>query len=227
MDLSTHKSFFQTDGFSNPQQSNDSNDKNCYLYKLHGSLNWIPHNGKIYQRESEEKVTEGTNFVIYPTLSPKNYEGDPYKTMWKKFQERIKKTDVFIVIGCSFRDELVNSEFRKFLRRDKTKMFVISLDDINTHEAFSDEKFTYNSLNVDHIQNNIQQYQELCNLLSRSNIISDELEVILQECLPGFYDTDDKVYNLVGRLEDVDGLDLLNTLQTILYIQFMAKNQSL
>ena len=221
-DDATRKLIFQSNILFNPQQNNTTNTKNCYLYKLHGSLNWITHEGQIRQRETDESFADGSNFVIYPTRSSKDddYKQEPYATMLAKFKERIEKTDVFIVIGYSFRDESINKEFQKFLRRKKTKMFVISPHaKIDTSNGLGTEEFAHISLNLTDPsqQEHIHEYDVLRTIEYDSNDVSElnELKVVLQSCLPDFCGANNKVYNLIGKLEDANALHLLPVLPLV------------
>lgn len=231
-DGSIRRMIFKPNIFSDSRQnSNRSNSKKCYLYKLHGSLNWaVDNNGNIIQYESEEKDENESNFVIYPTLLSKNNvrKNEPYKTIWKKFQERIRKTDIFIVIGYSFRDDHINTEFKKFLRRSKTKLFVISPTAENdTSEKFNSEEFNHTSLNVNDPKQRemIQLYHNLCNSWNKSDILErDKLKMELQEIMPDFYDYGIKIYNLVNTIEDVNNFELFDMLRIIFQIQSDAKN---
>ena len=221
-DNATHKLIFQSNILFNPQQNNTINTKNCYLYKLHGSLNWITHEGQIRQRETDESFADGSNFVIYPTRSSKDddYKQEPYATMLAKFKERIEKTDVFIVIGYSFRDESINKEFQNFLRRNKTKMFVISPHaKIDTSTGLGTEEFAHINLDLTNSsqQEHIREYDFLCTVDYEGNNISEvkEVKAALETYLPNFCDANNKVYNLIGKLEDANALHLLPVLPLV------------
>ena len=218
-DDSTSKLFFDPTTFSRPPQNNNQ-DTRCYLYKLHGSLNWVSHGDKIRQRETDESFAGEDNVIIYPTLSSKdkNYNREPYKTMQSKFKARVKKTDVFIVIGYSFRDESINKEFKNFLRRDKTKMIVISPSaEDDTAEGLGSEEFAQCNLKPDpSLRGAIQQYKEKCSILYDDPMDSGlpALETILKNYLPDF-DPNSRVYNVICVLEVIDCIDLLRTLHGI------------
>ena len=226
-DSSTRKLFFQPDVFSNtPQNKSSSNDKNCYLYKLHGSLNWVAYGDKIRQREEgEERVADGTNFVIYPTLSPKDnyHQHDPYATIWKKFEERINETDVFVVIGYSFRDSHINNKFKTFLRREKTKMFVISPNATNdTSAGLGNEEFTYSNFNftdpkhapwIDELQDLYNEYAYEDSIDLNDETFEKHLKSGLSEWSGTNIDTN--VYNLIGKIEEVNESYILAIIPTI------------
>ena len=211
------KLFFDPNSFSNSLQRGNQNTKRCYLYKLHGSLNWVSHKERIRQRETDESIDGENNLVIYPTLSSKenDYNREPYKTMLSKFKERVEKTRLFIVIGYSFRDKLINDEFKKFLRRKYTMMFVVSPSaDLDTANGLG-KKFDQVSLepsDPSHMDA-IQQYRESPNTSHGGTTISgsSKLKTIQPKRLPAFSPSY-KVYNLVCTLEVANNLDLLRIL---------------
>lgn len=229
------KLFFQSDSFSDPNQNNSSTgDQNCYLYKLHGSLNWVPYDARIRQRDSEEQVADGANFVIYPTLSPKDadYEREPFKTMWKKFQERIATSDVFIVIGYSFRDESINKEFQKFLRRTSdTKMFVISPHaSEDTSMGLGSETFIHNNLPVsdsatkERIFQCMEEYRTWRDSADYPDV--SKLMDALRPSLPLICGKDNpQINNWIGTLEDVSELGLASMISHICKIQKTVLSQ--
>jgi hypothetical protein len=103
-----------------------------YLYKLHGSTDWKRHKKHRIVATGEEGPSSDKNYIepmlVYPTLSPKDGRGvKPYKTIREKFKEQLmKRTDVCIVIGFSFRDEHINSIFSKFLKLGTKTLIVVS-----------------------------------------------------------------------------------------------------
>jgi len=60
------------------------------------------------------------NVIIAPTLSPKTASQiEPYKSILEKFIERLDNSDVCIVIGTSFRDEILAKKFVDFIEKGK------------------------------------------------------------------------------------------------------------
>lgn len=97
-----------------------------FLYKIHGSLNWKKHTKygierTTYERKPAEDSNYDEDFLIYPTLSPKDEaEGkEPYNTILDKFDETLKALDACIVIGFSFRDGHINEKFAEFVNAGK------------------------------------------------------------------------------------------------------------
>ena len=110
------------------------------VYKLHGSLNWKKDSNDIIRNDFEQQLpNESQNLLIYPTLDPKNgLDEEPYTSINKKFENQIHKTDVFVVIGYSFRDSHINTVFSDFLGLGKT-LIVISptaSKDIGSYDNF-------------------------------------------------------------------------------------------
>ena len=115
---------------SNVSEHNDLGSKHpIFLYKLHGSLNWVKGDDGRIQRISVETKLDlpNENLLIYPTLSPKeDADTEPYLTLFKKFETNMEKADMLIVIGSSFRDrEITNKISEQFVDRKK-KLIILS-----------------------------------------------------------------------------------------------------
>jgi hypothetical protein len=110
----------------------DKGEVPVYLYKLHGSLDWKRHKQYGILATGEEGPSSDSNYIeqmlVYPTLSPKDgQEVEPYKTIREKFKEELmKRTDVCIVIGFSFRDEHIKSILSDFLKLGTKTLIVVS-----------------------------------------------------------------------------------------------------
>ena len=209
LDQDTQKNLFDQLNF---KPNNDtSKNTTCYLYKLHGSLNWIPCdlNGddKICRRELEEY--QDNNFVIYPTLGKKDeYYNEPYSFLMKKFKERIDNSDMFIVIGYSFRDDVINEQFKKFLNKDHTKIFVISpTAEDDTLRICEDE----NKLVSFHYENGTRHiYDKIILPIHKANTGNtfdpQKIKTFIETAMPSFFDEKIKVINSVVRLEDAGSM---------------------
>jgi hypothetical protein len=128
------------DGFRNEKNRFVWKDNNFYLpselnpetdivlLKLHGSLNWRETSDKVILREEQESRPSDKNYqssLIYPTLSPKNFENEePYKTLLKEFTNNLEKADICIVIGYSFRDSTFCKMLKSFVLSDKLLVVV-------------------------------------------------------------------------------------------------------
>ncbi len=122
-DKSATKNFFNSDSFDT--NSNDGKTQ-VNIYKLHGSLNWKKVDGKIIRQEGEEQnQNESENILIYPTLNPKNgLDEEPHKAIYSKFKAHIENTNIFVVIGYSFRDKPINDIFKKFVELGKILIII-------------------------------------------------------------------------------------------------------
>ena len=103
-----------------------------YLYKIHGSINWIEDNElnsntyfKI--RELVEPNIEANNVLIYPTPLKQNKSlGSPYVDLFREFQHKmLEPNTVLFVIGYSFSDEHVNDIIYRALATNSTMNLVI------------------------------------------------------------------------------------------------------
>jgi hypothetical protein len=102
------------------------------LYKLHGSLNWRKTtDGRIEQVKPEEQIGIGgeasytENLLVYPGGKAEP-TSEPFRWLYEAFKNKMKGASSCIVIGFSFRDEYLDVDFLDFLKREKTKLIVIS-----------------------------------------------------------------------------------------------------
>jgi len=93
-------------------------DNYLYLYKLHGSVNWVEdtETNKLFsirelQTSSFDALKEHQNIMIYPSPLKHNASlGSPYSDLFRGFQTRImKEQTVLITFGYSFSDEHINN----------------------------------------------------------------------------------------------------------------------
>lgn len=131
----------------------NDNGTDVFLYKIHGSLNWKKHTKygierTTYERKPAADSNYDEDFLIYPTLSPKNEaeSKEPYNIILDRFDESLKFLDVCIVIGFSFRDEHINQKFADFVNVGK-KLIVIGPNAVTDfrinvlgHEPTEEEK---------------------------------------------------------------------------------------
>lgn len=123
-----------------------------YLYKIHGSVNWIEDNS--YDNESFFTIKElplkndskDASVLIYPTPLKQNKSlGAPYVDLFREFQHKLLETNtVLFVIGYSFGDEHVNDIIYRALATNSTMNLVILNDiDDNTIIAHIDDPRIY------------------------------------------------------------------------------------
>ncbi len=108
-----------------------------YLYKIHGSVNWI------YDEESQNsffnimevnKLSDddmGKGVIIYPTPTKQNKSlGAPYVDLFREFQHKLlEHNTVLFVIGYSFSDQHVNDIIYRALATNTT-INVVVINDI-------------------------------------------------------------------------------------------------
>ncbi|EKD56527.1 MAG: hypothetical protein ACD_58C00158G0002 [uncultured bacterium] len=120
-------------------------DNFIYLYKLHGSINWIEseeqnHLFNVREVQDLDKVL-GTR-MIYPTpMKHMATLASPYSDLFREFQKKIMQDKtVLVVVGYSFSDEHINNliyqaltipTFRLVVFQDETKEKIKQLKDLN------------------------------------------------------------------------------------------------
>lgn len=105
---------FAWHGFSESDYKTD--DECLYLYKIHGSLNWIEVDDRIERLSVERHNETIKKFLVYPNRYGKsNIETPPFNHIFEEFERIMNGVDVLIVIGCSFRDKHVANIIRKMV----------------------------------------------------------------------------------------------------------------
>ncbi|GHV27230.1 SIR2 family protein [Bacteroidia bacterium] len=92
-------------------------DNFFYLYKIHGSVNWIEAEGenKLFKvKEIQEPKFENLQdkeIMIYPTPLKYNASfGSPYSDLFREFQRKLMiNNNILVTIGYSFNDEHINN----------------------------------------------------------------------------------------------------------------------
>ena len=110
-----------------------------YLYKIHGSVNWIEDESATNESFFSIKElplrndSKSSNVLIYPTPLKQNKSlGAPYVDLFREFQHKLlEPNSVLFVIGYSFSDEHVNDIIYRALATNSTMNLVI----INQIEA--------------------------------------------------------------------------------------------
>lgn len=93
------------------------------LFKLHGSLNWRETSDGLFECLSAEDKCQGgkrykRNVLIYPTQKGLESE-EPFLTMHAHFRDASASSKIFLVIGFSFRDEIINRIFLEHLSKSQ------------------------------------------------------------------------------------------------------------
>jgi len=110
-------------------------DNFIYLYKLHGSVNWIEDEGEkqLFKiREIQEPKLDETSVMIYPTPVKQNASfGSPYSDLFREFQKKLmKNNNVLITIGYSFSDEHINNLIYQALTIPTFRLVIIGNKDL-------------------------------------------------------------------------------------------------
>lgn len=93
-------------------------DNFFYLYKIHGSINWIQdeEKSKLFkvreiQETSSDNLKNMDTVMIHPTPLKHNASlGSPYSDLFREFQKRLmQNNNVLVTIGYSFSDEHINN----------------------------------------------------------------------------------------------------------------------
>ena len=89
-------------------------DNFIYLYKLHGSVNWIEDDNPSHMfkiREIQNPKKEDSAVMIYPTPVKQNASfGSPYSDLFREFQKKLmQQNNILITLGYSFSDEHINN----------------------------------------------------------------------------------------------------------------------
>jgi hypothetical protein len=115
-------------------------DSFIYLFKIHGSVNWIEvqESDKLFkikelQNSEFEFLKSQKNLMIYPSPIKQNASlGTPYSDLFREFQKRIAQNQsVLITMGYSFADEHVNNLIYQALTIPTFRLVVFS--DIGAH----------------------------------------------------------------------------------------------
>ena len=125
-------------------------DNFIYLYKIHGSVNWIEDDStmnKLFkireiQDVSFDSLKDKETIMIYPSPTKQNASlGSPYSDLFREFQKKLmQNNNVLITMGYSFSDEHINNliyqaftipSFRliSFVEKNDNINKLISLDD--------------------------------------------------------------------------------------------------
>ena len=93
-------------------------DNFFYLYKLHGSINWVEDtdDSKLFKvREIQDAnfdaLKSRSNIMVHPTpLKQTASLGSPYSDLFREFQKKLmQNNNVLVTIGYSFSDEHINN----------------------------------------------------------------------------------------------------------------------
>lgn len=93
-------------------------DNFFYLYKIHGSVNWVEADGenklfkvKEIQEPTFKQLESESTIMIHPTPLKYNASlGSPYSDLFREFQKKLmQNNNILVTIGYSFSDEHINN----------------------------------------------------------------------------------------------------------------------
>lgn len=117
-------------------------DSFIYLFKIHGSVNWVEveETNKLFKVEELQNTdfeylkSKKQNIMIYPSPIKQNASlGSPYSDLFREFQKRITQNQsVLITMGFSFSDEHINNLIYQALTIPTFRLVVFCDTKINT-----------------------------------------------------------------------------------------------
>ncbi len=101
-------------------------EKNLYLYKLHGSIDWMrdANNGKLTYSDSTSKIKVDEGELIFGTTYKLQYV-DPFLFLVYQLRRLSLEAKLILVIGYGFGDEHINGILQQALRGGQEKRLVV------------------------------------------------------------------------------------------------------
>ncbi len=172
-------------------------DKYIYLYKLHGSINWIEEANenklfKIKEIQNPSFNNDDNNIMIYPTPTKQNSSfASPYSDLFREFQKKLLQPDnILVVIGYSFADEHINNIIYQALATiPKFRLIIFSYADIEKNKELKkikdfDDPRIWILEGIEGEGKNISDFSYIIeNFLLESNEDDERLETILNKYL--------------------------------------------
>jgi len=131
-------------------------DSFIYLFKIHGSVNWIEveDSNKLFrikelQNSDFDFLKKETNLMIYPSPIKQNASlGTPYSDLFREFQKRIARNQsVLVTMGYSFADEHINNLIYQALTIPTFRLVIFS----NMGE-YLDDNYTVTRENIEKLK---------------------------------------------------------------------------
>jgi hypothetical protein len=132
-------------------------DSFIYLFKIHGSVNWIEKSSdnKLFsiqeiQDVSFDKLKTEANYMIYPSPLKQNASlGSPYSDLFREFQKRVtQKQSTLVTMGFSFGDEHINNIIYQALTVPSFRLIIFS--DLG---YYSNEEYIDTRKNIEKLKN--------------------------------------------------------------------------
>lgn len=110
----------------------DSTEYDAYVYKLHGSLDWVEDERfgvcsvKWPPAQDSEEIPDDFEQLLVFGTDAKLQAVDPFLTLLYRFQRALRKARVLIVVGYSFGDSYINSMILEALQRDSQMRCIVA-----------------------------------------------------------------------------------------------------
>jgi hypothetical protein len=103
----------------------DPGDKNFYLYKLHGSIDWVrdPENSKLTFSDSTSKIKVDDGQIVFGLTYKLQYV-DPFLFLVYQLRRLSLEAKLILVVGYGFADEHINGILRQALRGSPDKRLI-------------------------------------------------------------------------------------------------------
>lgn len=162
-----------------------------YLYKLHGSINWIEDKSNknsffdVSEIVSKNEIVykEENNILIYPTPTKQDKSlGSPYTELFREFQKKLLEPhSVLFIIGYGFNDSHVNNIIHQALATNSSINIVIfkelnekiklsKIDDSRVFKIWGThlgKKINYFDFITDNFIPDVNQYKSTTDILSK------------------------------------------------------------
>lgn len=104
----------------------DPGGKNFYLYKLHGSIDWVrdPNGGKLTFSDSTSKIKIDDGQIIFGLTYKLQYV-DPFLFLVYQLRRLSLEAKLILVVGYGFGDEHINGILRQALRGSPEKRLIV------------------------------------------------------------------------------------------------------
>src|SRR5262249_36595161 len=106
-------------------EDSDPADKYMYLYKLHGSIDWMlePDTGRLTFSDSTAKIKPDDGQIIFGITYKLQYV-DPVLFLMYQLRRMSLEAKLLLVVGYGFADEHINAILRQALRGNRDKRLI-------------------------------------------------------------------------------------------------------
>jgi len=105
------------------------NQTGLNIYRIHGSMSWIQQERRIKNTRdySLRAVNNHEHLIIYPGFkgNPEDNSHEVFSFPHDQLRKQLKKADVLITIGFSFRDIHLNNIFKSSMEENSSLMLII------------------------------------------------------------------------------------------------------